>query len=281
MTDQELLRRAEEFQTFQLTGTLEDCNEYNGLDRLTVEDIVDNKLYAVVHQGNIDALESGKNTCIQYFFDQATLDKFYDPATDTFDAKALGQALQVKPYHNIKNMPDGHAEYRYSIVCFDRMGDIRTPVGLVSENNQFGEGGAHQCFIPESEFNRMRQEGVLVYNKSESLINKGTNYSISETEYLQIDEMSRKRVNNCIEKKLPHPEPDVCKTGFEKAEPISGIPFDKEGRGKMFENSMKHDNYMKTFSLSDRIEAAEKMRLTNLNNGIRKMPTPQLSQEVL
>ena len=33
-------------------------------------------------------------------------------------------------------------------------GGIRTPVGLVWENNQFGEGGAHECFIPESEFNR-------------------------------------------------------------------------------------------------------------------------------
>lgn len=115
MSDEELLQLAESYQSFNPRSGR--WNEYNGLDKLSVGNIQDNRMYALVHDGNLADLEKGKSSGIEYFFDQATYDKYVDPVTGKFDAKALSEALQVKPYQCPEMAAtDGHAEYRNSIL---------------------------------------------------------------------------------------------------------------------------------------------------------------------
>lgn len=229
MTDEELLHLATEAQSFSLSGSIR-RNEYNGLDNLSMGSIQDDRMYALVHDGILNDLEAGNTAGIEYFFDQATYDRYVDPVTGEFDAKALSEAMQVKPYRSSKmRSEDGHAEYRTSIVCFDRTGDIRTPVGVCEANTQFGGGGAHEAFIPAEESRALQANGTLRYNSAASNIHTGQNYSIGADEYRKIRVSSIKRRLNCKEKGLQHPEQEACQNEFELNPDVGGTPFNTTG----------------------------------------------------
>lgn len=51
MTDEGLLEKATGYQSFSPESG--NWNEYNGLDNLSVENIQDDKIYALVHDGNL------------------------------------------------------------------------------------------------------------------------------------------------------------------------------------------------------------------------------------
>lgn len=224
MTDMELLERATEYQSFSPGKS---WNEYNGLDDLFVKHISDNKIYALIHDGNLADLEAGKSTNIEYFFDQATYDAYVDSQTGKFDAGKLSEALQVKPYQSdIMAITDGHAEYRNSIACFEVNGDIRTPVGICEANLQFGGGGGHQAFIPDEEAHKLQESGVLKYNSQLSAIHTGQNYFLDAEQYEKIQALSDERCMNCENNGLRHPEPDLCAKGFDKNQVVYGKPFE-------------------------------------------------------
>ena len=224
MTDELLLKKAAEYQSFSPGSSR--WNEYNGLDKLSIGSIQDNRLYALVHDGNLADLRAGRPSKIEYFFDQATYDKYVDRTTGKFDAKALSEALQVKPYQSEKMAStDGHAEYRNSIACFDRTRNIRTPVGTCKANTQFGGGGAHQAFIPAEVSTSLQENGILKYNDKASNIHTGQNYSIGADAYGKIQTASDERCINCEEKGLQHPEPEACQNGFELNPDVDGEPF--------------------------------------------------------
>lgn len=228
MSDEELLQLAERAQSFDPRSG--NRNEYNGLDKMAVGNIQDTRIYALVHDGNLADLKKGKALKIEYFFDRATYDKYVDPVTGKFDSKALSEALQVKPYQSPDMaVTDGHAEYRNSIACFDRRGDIRTPVGYCEANTQFGGGGAHQAFIPSSESKALQEKGILKYNAEASNIHTGTNYSIGADEYGKIQSVSDERCQNCEDKNLQHPEPEACTGGFAPNPRINGTSFNATG----------------------------------------------------
>ena len=205
-------------------------NEYNGLDSFSMGSIHDDRIYALVHDGNLADLEAGRSSGIEFFFDQATYDKYVDPSSGVFDAQALSEALQVKPFQSdAMAMTDGHAEYRNSIACFDRNGEIETPLGVCEANTQFGGGGAHEAFIPEEESRSLQDSGALKYNSEASHIHTGENYVVSADDYDRIQAASDERCENCEEKGLSHPEPEACQNGFEKNPAIEGTPFDSKG----------------------------------------------------
>ena len=165
MTEEELLKKATQYQSF----SPEKWNEYNGLDNLFIGNIKDDKIYALVHDGDLADLNAGKSSSIEYFFDQATYDKYVDPQTGEFDAQKLSEALQVKPYQSDDMAgKDGHAEYKNSIVCFKKNGEIKTPIGTCEANTQFGGGGAHEAFIPEEESRKLQENGILQYDREAS-----------------------------------------------------------------------------------------------------------------
>ena len=224
MVDEEILRKAIQYQSFSPRSGKR--NEYNGLDNLSIGYIQDKHLYALVHDGNLNDLKEGKPSRIEYFFDQATYDKYVDSRTGKFDAKVLSEALQVKPYQSSEMAStDGHAEYRYSIVCFDRKGDVKAAVGICEANTQFGGGGAHQAFIPAEVSEALQANGVLKYNSGASNIRTGQNYIIGADDYGKIQAASDERCENCEEKGLEHPEPEACKNGFPFNPAINGTPF--------------------------------------------------------
>ena len=63
MTDEEVLQLAKEYQSF-VPGAVYP-NEYNGLDKLSVGNIKDDRLYALVHDGNLNDLKEGKPSKIE------------------------------------------------------------------------------------------------------------------------------------------------------------------------------------------------------------------------
>ena len=202
------------------------CGLYTGGDTFSTQKIEPQKIYALIHGGQVAQLKNGEPIHSEFFFDEATFSKYENPDTHGFDSTALSRAVQVAPYHDEQMSDyDHYAEYRTSVVCFDLNEEIDAPVGICMENTQFGEGGGHQLFIPEDMVIDMQNDGRLAFNEEESAINKGENIYLNKDEYFHINDDAKTRADDCEYNNTEHPSPDKCNDGFEKAEPIEGDVF--------------------------------------------------------
>lgn len=220
------LSEAEGFQTFSNDPLdVNYLNTYSGFDDLSISPILDEHIYAVIHDGNIAQIENGEPLNVSYFFDQATYDKFVDPSTGEFDAAALSEALQLDPA--------GYPNYRNSIACFDvnpkglSGGVLMLPTGICTANTQFGGGGGHETFAPKDISADLQKNGVLQINREKSHFHTGVNTSVSPEKQAVVDAGVAERQNYCIVNDTPHHDTSVTyTTGFESTpDLVGGQPF--------------------------------------------------------
>ena len=226
MNGRTLLEKVKKEQSYYIEGTYR--NEYTGFDVWKLGGIKqDNKIYALAHRGVVDALRNGREIDPQFFIDKATVDEFVDQKTGRFDSRKLSESVQVKPYHNnIMVDEDCYATYRNSIVCCDVNKEFEVPLGVCENNDQFGEGRAHQSYIPREMVNEMLKTGALVYNEADSFIGTGYNFELSKSEYEDIEAKSLERCDICEREGRIH-----FKEGKDESrhiEPIKGEMFGNE-----------------------------------------------------
>ena len=200
--DEDKLKMVAEEQSYKGDG--ENANRFIGLDEFRCADIrKGQRLYAFKSDMFCKKLcgEKPEIVDIYWFFDQATFDRLVKDGV--FDSREVAEYLQLD-YWRDRHIPGSDGVYNDSIFAFDLKEDIRVPVGKCLANDQFGNGGANQCYIPQKMVEELQEKELLVFNKDESLIHKGINKTIPKSRCDQIDQATNQKKEFCHNNNQKH-----------------------------------------------------------------------------
>ena len=230
VSDREKLEMVANEQSY--TGTDPDANRFVGLDEFHCANIrKEQRLYAFKPAFFYDKLSREKTETVDFcwFFDQATFDRLVKGGK--FNSREVAEYLQVDYWKNPR-MPNSDAVYNDSILAFELKEDIRVPVGVCLANDQFGNGGASECYIPKDMVKQLQEDGLLVFDKDASMIHKGTNTIIHDTRAKQIDEAVDQKMKFCKDNNQKHCTIPNFAIPADPHNNIPSAPFDCDHVGK-------------------------------------------------
>ena len=207
---------------------------YSCADDFQMGTIQDDYIYIATTDRQHDQIAEGMPvTGLRGFFsDPATVDACITDGV--MDNAKYNKLCQIAPYRGDGIDGSGDASYKPHIDCFqiDRDAlfenygtyDFNAAIAKCTANNQFGEGGGNQGYLPH--LAEMIENGTLKFFPQKSYSdesiklsqyynpNELTNSVVDRYAYEDMLAAAQKRSQDCVNNNTPHPSPEACNNGF-------------------------------------------------------------------
>ena len=210
---------------------------YSCADDFQMGTIQDDYIYIATTDGQHDQIAQGMPVTADrglrgFFSDPATVDACITDGV--MDNAKYNKLCQIAPYRGDGIDGSGDASYKPHIDCFqiDRDAlfenygtyDFNAAIAKCTANNQFGEGGGNQGYLPH--LAEMIENGTLKFFPQKSYSdesiklsqyynpNELTNSVVDEADYDAMLDCAQMRAQDCVNNNTPHPSQEACNNGF-------------------------------------------------------------------